>query len=181
VSVRHTTAFSRRELIALGVVLAVGCSGEDDPPRSGFTFKPDVPEAGASLRLRSKSLQASRAVFELVAHELDDIYAIAFRLSYDQQVLRFRELTRKDGWGLAPELRVQAREGRPGLLLAALTRVGKQPGVSGRGVALAEISFELAERKPSRLDFFPTHSRVLSASEGRMISAKFVGGRLERG
>ena len=172
---------NRRELIALGAVLALGCSDDDELPSEELVFRPDAPPVAASLGLRATHLRGGRAVFELVGTELEDIYAIAFRLAYDPKVLGFRDLTRKEAWAAAPELRVLAREGRPGLLVAALTRVGKQLGVSGRGAALAEISFELLGRRASRLDFVATHSRVFAASDGRLMSAEFVGGRLERG
>jgi hypothetical protein len=170
----------RRGFLALGGVLAIGCSDEDDPPKGGLVFRPDAAENGATLSLRASSLQDGRAVFTLVGAELDDIYGLAFRLAYDAQGLHFRELVGGSGWGAAPDLRVLGRESRPGLLVAALTRVGKQPGVGGRDAALAEISFELAERKPSRLDFVAPYSRVFAAKDGRKISARFVGGAIER-
>ena len=170
----------RREVLAL--LLALGCSDEDEPARpAGLVFRPDEPGAGPALRLRSTSSTGGRISFEVVAAELDDIYGVAFRLIYDAAVLRFRELVKKGELAAAPELRVMARESRSGLLVAALTRVGKQPGIAGRNAALAELSFDVVARRAGRLDFVATHSRVFAASDGRMLPARFVAGALETG
>jgi hypothetical protein len=70
------------------------------------------------------------------------------------------------------------REPRTGLLVGAVTRVGRRLGVSGRGGVVAHLTFERAQKAPTRIDFVDARSSVLGA-DGRTLAASFVGGMLE--
>lgn len=155
------------------LVVLTGCK-TDEPE---LVFRGAPPASGPSLSLRAAALDDRRLLVDVMGHELDDLYGVAFRVAFDARVLRFSQIGSGAAFAYAPELVLAAREARPGLVVAALTRQGRQPGVSARGTPIATLSFDIALRGASRVALVQSRASAL-ASDGLPIELQVTSGEL---
>lgn len=170
-----------RLLALLLASAALGCSADEDPPTPsahGRSFRSDAPPQGPLVHLRASELTDAQLVLELRARGVDDVYGVAWRLSYDPAVLRFAELDPAPSFG-SPGARIYAAaEPRPGLMVGVVSAQGSVPGADGSNAAIATIGFDVRARGDARIDFVVERSAVVRSDGSHDASVRFVGGEL---
>lgn len=165
------------------LALAVACSSDDGgggskpKPEPTLTFEADATPPGVALTLRQKELTQDRLVLELVGGSVQDLYGVAFRLSYDSTALTFTQLTAGTAWGGGAPVALGVAK-TPGLLVGTVSAKGQASGVSGKEAVLGVVTFTLTERKPSALDFVVQRSALLNTSGKPIEGVGFAGGDL---
>ncbi|MCC6902442.1 MAG: hypothetical protein IT377_25950 [Polyangiaceae bacterium] len=173
---------SRWPFLLLPLAVA-GCSSDDDggsskpKPEPTLAFEADPKPPGVALTLRQKELTQDRLVLELVGSAVQDLYGVAFRLSYDSAALSFTKLDAGPAWGGAPVIALGAAK-TPGLLLGAVTAKGTQSGVDGNEVVLGVVTFALNQQKPSAIDFVAARSAFVGVTGKPVTGVAFAGGDL---
>lgn len=143
---------AQRSLLSLLLLLAACAdelpsptpdSGSSPRPDSGITDRTIVFEGerveGPALLFGDAELDASRLAVELVAHQLEAVYGLAFRLEYDPEVLEYESIQRLPAF--IHEALFEAKLARPGLLVVAASAVGPARGVYLDDASVARISF----------------------------------------
>lgn len=168
----------RFRLCVLGALGVAGCAKAEPLETGPVVYRSDGLPDGASLSLVDSGSRSDQVALDLVAHDIDELYGVAFRMTYDPNAIGFTQIAPGPAFAQAPERVVIGREPITGLLVGAVTRVGRKLGVSGRGGVVAHLTFERARKAPTRIDFVDARSTVLGA-DGRTLAASFVGGMLE--
>jgi hypothetical protein len=165
--------------ILVGAFALAACSPSPEqvptplPPLVAFESDPQL--EGPSLSLEAGVASGSTLPLELVARDIDDVYGLAFRLTYAPDVLRFSKLDHGSAFG--SDVLVVAKEARPGLLLGAVTKKGARTGLSGLETTLAVMSFEVLRAESSAVNFDAARTRVF-ASSGISVPLRVTGGQL---
>jgi len=157
----------------LVVLSSIGCSAE---PTSRPMFVSDGAPAAPSLSLRASAIDEQRMTLDVVGHGIDDLYGVAFRMTYDPHIFRFSHLEAGAAFGDSPSVVVVAREARPGLVVAVVTRQGKQSGASTNDLAVARVTLAISARASGRVELVPSRSVTLS-SGGKAMLLTGSGGR----
>jgi hypothetical protein len=129
------------------LLLLAGCPEEmREVPDSGVPIDTGVKTilfeaeqvAGPSLVFGDALLAKDRLDVDLVAHGLDRVYGLAFRVEYDPEVLAFAAMERAPAF--THEQMFEVKEARPGLIVVAASAVGPAPGIALDGAAIARLS-----------------------------------------
>ena len=136
-----------RKLLVL--LLAAGCFEPSDSLDAGMTPPPDAGSktvvfeaealAGPALAFGQATLTDDRLAVDLIAQELSRVYGLAYRITFDPEVLAFERFDRSTAF-IHDDL-FEVREAAPGLLVVAMSAVGPFRGIDLDGVAIARISF----------------------------------------
>ncbi len=149
----------RYALLALLLLSPTACSKAALPlpdagtPDSGAVEKTITFEAetldGPALLFGDAVLAADRLDADLVAHQLTDVYGLAYRIEYDPAVLELDALTRSPGFTHAGLFEV--KEARPGLIVVAASAVGPAEGIALDNVAVARLGMLRRTEAPTQL------------------------------
>ena len=132
--------------LALLLVLAACTEEMREVPDAGVAIDTGVKEIvfeaedvpGPSLVFGDAVLAKDRLDVDLVAHGLDRVYGLAFRIEYDPNVLAFASLARAPSF--THDQLFEVKEARPGLIVVAASAVGEAQGIALDGVAIAKLS-----------------------------------------
>lgn len=136
--------FCRIALAALAVTAIAGCGGgggggntPTEPPRPtpGIIFTP-TGGTGSGISLAGTATTATNLVVEVRANSVQDLYGVAFDLSFPSTLLRLDTSTRGAFLGDEGNTTLALVQPTPGNLVVGLSRLGTLPGVSGSGVLL---------------------------------------------
>jgi Cohesin domain len=113
-----------------------GPTAPPPPPTSGIVFTSSGTGAASSVNLASGGGSTnSTLVLEVQASQVQDLFGVAFNLSYPSQLLRFEGATEgtflSEGGAVSTSL--QAVESPTGTVVLGLSRFGAVPGVRGSG------------------------------------------------
>ena len=128
-------------LLALG-----GCGGggggggstptQPQPPQSSLVFTPGA-SSGSGIALASGTGSGpTTLVLEVRANSVQNLYGVAFDLSFPASLLRLDASTRGSFLGDESNTTLALVQPTPGNLVIGLSRLGTLPGVSGSGTLL---------------------------------------------
>lgn len=128
----------------VGTLSLTGCGGgggggntPTEPPRPtpGIVFTPGS-VSGSGISLAGGATTATTLVVEVRANSVQDLYGVAFDLSFPASLLRFDTSSRGAFLGDEGNTTLALAQPTPGNLVVGLSRLGTLPGVSGSGVLL---------------------------------------------
>jgi hypothetical protein len=176
---------SRIAPLGLAAALALAACGDDDEraqdttedgghPPEAPSFAPD-PGSGARVFLRERELTDEGLTLDLVTTAEGALHGAAARLTFDPAVLAYAGFVAGPGFGASDV--VLAREARPGLLFAALSRKGALAPIAldGRDRVLATLRFTKAGAGTTSVAFRAERC-LLAGPAGERLAATFVGG-----
>jgi len=172
----------RRLGFALVAALVLACSSSDGggskKPSGGISFVPAPVPAGTSVTLRAKEINEQRLVLEVVAHGVQELYGVAFRLKFDPAALKFEKLEPSSVWDGSPSVSLgSVPEG--GLLLGSVSRKGKANGIAADGAVVAVLRFEVVQKAASSIQLLANRS-ILVAPDGKVLpGVSWAGGAIE--
>lgn len=124
---------------------AAGCGGgggggggtptEPPRPQPGITFTPGM-VTGSGVTLAGGEQTTTSIVIEVRANSVQDLYGVAFDLSFPANLLRLDASARGAFLGDESSTTLALAQPTPGNLVVGLSRLGTLPGVSGSGVLL---------------------------------------------
>ena len=129
----------------LSAVVACGGGGgksgptEVQPPVSGIVYTASGAGGANTLNLvQGTGSTTNTLVLDLQASQVQDLYGVAFNLSYPSAILHFAGATEDTflSGGGAVRTSLQAIESPTGTLIVGLSRFGAVPGVQGTGAII---------------------------------------------
>lgn len=144
-----------------------------------MTFSPSSTAGSDSISLAGAGdTTATTFTLTVNATGVNDLYGIAFDLSYPQSVLSFQQATEGTvlNAGGGTQTSMQVAEASNGDLVVGLSRLGSVGGFSGSGTLLT-LTFSITAGGSGGIDFSANHAYD---SNGAPIDAmQWVGGTLE--
>ncbi len=157
----------KRGLGLLAALAAPACSSEPDTNTKPPILQPERAVAGPRVQLSMVEETAQTITVDLVRHEADDVYGMAFRLSFPPAALVLNEVRASSAWGAAI---VKAAAVDPGTIAGVVTRSGEASALEKSVTTLARVSFtKTTDRGLEYLKFVPARS-ALQRESGVLVS-----------
>jgi hypothetical protein len=177
-------------LLAL-LSIAGGCGDDDEqaappaPPASYGSFTSDAEPgdaqlSGPSVTLRATRIEAERIELEVVGHQLDEVYGLAFRLETSSQGLSLESFAKADGfWSSVDSGALSAsKQARPGLSVYGVSARGAVAGAPADDRVLATIVLAREPGTDSGIGFVEARSAVVAATGSALPGVSWIGGQL---
>ena len=144
------------------------------PPSQGITFTTASGASTSVVALRSVGVAGTRITLEVRAEMVNDLYGVAFDLSYPTSL--FRLSSQSEGTFLGQggaATTFQAVEPTPGTLVIGVSRLGALGGASGSG-PLVTLVFDAIAAGSGNFSF--THNQAFAADGTPSGSVGWLGG-----